>query len=126
MFSVYYDNLYYPSQYVINGLTLSEPDNVWRFRNYFRTKANEVYYEQSPETQQRIAKIGVRIRKIATRLNTGKRERSPLGKETIRRHLIGGAVSFADRLDGGHTAKNSPPKRPAQPKKRSRKRKVVR
>jgi len=104
---------------------LSEPDNAWRFRNYFRTKADEIFSEQTPGTQRRINNFSVRLRKLNKKYNPVKRDKAPSGKEIIRRHLIGGATSLADILDGKHAVKVTPPQRPPQRKKRSRKSKVV-
>ena len=118
-------NLYYPLPYVINRFTLTEGDNAWRFRNYFRTKAIEIYDEQTPGTQYRIGKFRARIQNLNKRYNPVKREKAPGGKEFLRRHLIGGATSLADVLDGKHAVKRSLPKTSPQRKKRSRKRKVV-
>lgn len=83
--------------------------------------ASEIYSEQSPKTQQRIDKIGTRIQKITTRLNPVKTERSLEAKAYFRRHLIGGATNFAEVLDGDIARKAHRP----QPKKRSRKSRVV-
>ncbi len=117
--------LYLTITILTNRFTLTEPDNAWRFLNYFRTKANEIYDEQSPNTQYRVSKFTARVRNLNRRYNPVKREKAPGGKEFLRSHLIGGATSLADALDGKHAVKFTPPKPPAQRKKRSRKHKVV-
>ncbi len=115
----------YSYVYLFYRFKLSDRENEWRFRNFFRTTADQIYDEQTPGTQQRIDKLSARVRRFTTRFNTVKRERAPLGKEVIKRHLIGGATSFADILDGKHAVKRAPIKPPVQSKKRMRKHKVV-
>ena len=104
---------------------MSELDNAWRLRNFFRTKANEIYYEQTPGTRRCIDKLGVRIQKLNKRYNPVKPEKAPGGKEFLRSHLIGGATNLADILDGKHAVRRAQSKPPVRRKKRSRKSKVV-
>lgn len=105
---------------------LSEESNIDRLRNFLRQKSDEVYSEQTPGVKRRVDRIGARIQRFKKRYDNVKRERAPIGREVVRRHLIGGATNLADVLDGKHAVRPSHPKPREQRKKVSRKSRVVR
>jgi len=86
--------------------------------------AREIYSEQDPKIQTRIDNITSRLGKYEKRLDTVKRGGSPMGRETIRRHLLGGATSMAEILEG-EAGKRVVAQRRKQQGKKSRKSRVV-
>ena len=103
---------------------MSRPDTKSDVVNYFRRIAHELYSEQDPKIQTRIDNITSRLGKYEKRLDTVKRGGSPMGRETIRRHLLGGATGVAEILEG-EAGKRVVQQRRRQQKKKPRKSRVV-
>ena len=96
---------------------MSNQRNVSRLKEYVLGISSEFRDELPASVQDRVDSLIVRGRKIVKKLNAGKTEKAPSGREYIRRHLIGSARSVTGFLDGNlvpqkqRTPQRSRPKR---------------
>ena len=103
---------------------MSKPDTKADIRNYFKQLGREIYSEQGPTIRRHIDNITGRVRKVTKRIDAEQVEGTPLGKQYVKRHLLGGVNSIAGALDGAAGEKVSKQRR-RQRREVSRKSSVV-